>query len=537
MGKKMQRFMCVMLVGIILVFIHAYFVDKTFSFEQRSIRRLQNSFSTRDTYLNMNMHIRFSGDTNESNHPDMSSTQLENSFEKKVRNAIVVNNDRLENFVEKEGQFFIPTSISESASQDLLPKSMVRYASDLKGKNDTYVEKSRTCLQLVSAKDNVHLSTVRKVRKYMKVKRSRLMSDSAVYSMLLNCTKIRKFFQPYTTTVENDMATYPIAYSILLDKPAEQTVKLLRAVYSPFNIYCLHASENTPVKFRKLIRKLQSCVSNILLPKQTYSVVPQTVHRLYAETSCFRTLLNSTVPWKYIINMPGSVFPLKNNSIIVDYLKVKPYSNEMSTKIPESQRFFKRARYVHKLKKHGRRYVYLRTKALKSFPPHNLTLFRGDSTFVCTREFANFAVSSRIGKDLLEWAADTKNPEEFFWATLNRYPGSPGGLPYRKDDKTDKSIYKMDDTSIEQENISDLPESDLVATLWYSDKSHKCRGKYRGYQCTFASGDLRWLITQDKLFASPFDLKLDSIVLDCLYQHVRDPLVQDVVFKSSNDFL
>lgn len=382
--------------------------------------------------------------------------------------------------------------------------------------------KSDLCKQLVSGNEQLRHKAIRKLKRQSKLSHR---TDKNISLMFSGCPEIYSYINTSYSERHENIHNRPIAYSILLNKPLDQSFQLLRAIYNPVNIYCLHVHASASKRYFATINKLARCFQNILISPKRFRILHATVERVEAHLSCFKTLLNSTVSWRYLINIPGSAFPLRNNTFLLDYLEKRGYLNSITYGDATSESFLRRTQFVHEYTVNWRGYeVFSKTTKTKLPPPGNLTIFRGDSSFVATRDFAGYVLTSRIAQDLLEWSRDTKNPEGFYWATLNRVPGTPGGIPYRMDTE----VIKDEDTGVTSEDISTTSESDLIARLWRTQHNHRCGGKYVANLCVFNYKDLRWLLGQDCLFADSFDLKIDNVVIDCLYKNLKKPLVEDI---------
>ena len=65
------------------------------------------------------------------------------------------------------------------------------------------------------------------------------MKQGAYYSEA-NCSTLQRGFLLEASLEEE---SFPLAYSILVYKDAEQVYRLLRAIYRPNNYYCLHVDK------------------------------------------------------------------------------------------------------------------------------------------------------------------------------------------------------------------------------------------------------------------------------------------------------
>ena len=108
----------------------------------------------------------------------------------------------------------------------------------------------------------------------------------------------------YISAEETD---YPLAYSILVHYKAHQLLHLLSAIYAPQNVYCIHVDRKSSKTFRKVLMEITGCFSNIFLANKSEDVIYASFSRLRADINCMDDLLNSSVGWKYLINLCGQV--------------------------------------------------------------------------------------------------------------------------------------------------------------------------------------------------------------------------------------
>lgn len=401
----------------------------------------------------------------------------------------------------------------------------IRELNPLREEGSGLVKGSRICKSLVSGSDKLRWKAMQKIKSNRKKFGIRVYSDKNLTNVFDTCERIFGFIRGSSILQDEK----PIAYSILLNRPADQTFQLLRAIYHPSNVYCLHVHSDATKRYFTLMKKLASCIGNVYLADRRHRLTFATHERIQAHIACHRMLLNTSMPWKYVINIPGSVFPLRNNTFIAEYLDKRTYLNSISYGDPLATSFLRRVNYVHQHSELPNGYkIFARTKKRKKPPPHQMKLFRSDVSFVATRGFAEFVVTSSISRKLLDWAKDTKSPDEFFWATLDRHPGAPGGAPYRSD------MTSTDDAIPGKEDVYFSSENDLVAKLWKGQRTPRCGGKYASNLCTFSYKDLRWLLGQDSLFADAFDMKFDNVAIGCLYKNLKQPLVEDYQSKMVN---
>lgn len=96
--------------------------------------------------------------------------------------------------------------------------------------------------------------------------------------------------------------------------------RLLRAIYAPQNIYCVHVDKKSEASVISAIKAITACFPNVFIASKTVSVVYAAWPRVQADLNCMADLYNASTKWKYFINLCGQDFPLKTNLEIVRML-------------------------------------------------------------------------------------------------------------------------------------------------------------------------------------------------------------------------
>ncbi|XP_010621376.2 N-acetyllactosaminide beta-1,6-N-acetylglucosaminyl-transferase-like [Fukomys damarensis] len=231
-----------------------------------------------------------------------------------------------------------------------------------------------------------------------------------------------------TQPLSQQEAEFPLAYVMVIHKDFGTFERLFRAVYMPHNVYCVHVDAKSSVEFKSSVQRLLSCFSNAFLASKMEPVVYAGFSRLQADLNCLRDLVASQVPWKYVINTCGQDFPLKTNREIVQYLKGFRGKNLTPGVLPPPW-ILRRTKFVHLEQRFSWFSFVLWTWLRKAPPPHNMTIYFGSAYVALTKEFVHFVLEDQRAIDLLKWSRDTYSPDEHFWVTLNRIPGSACALP------------------------------------------------------------------------------------------------------------
>lgn len=130
-----------------------------------------------------------------------------------------------------------------------------------------------------------------------------------------------------TDSLSDEEKHFPIAYSILVYKSPEQFEFLLRAIYRPQNVYCVHVDKKTHPNVFNGFKCITRCFPNVFLTSKRYSVNWGKIGVLLPEIECMRNLLSFST-WKYFINLTGQEFPLRTNYELVKILKIYNGSND-----------------------------------------------------------------------------------------------------------------------------------------------------------------------------------------------------------------
>ena len=155
------------------------------------------------------------------------------------------------------------------------------------------------CKSLVSGIDRTRWKAVKKVKSSQKKLGIRIYSDKNLTNVFNSCEKISSFMQ--STFANNSGRAKPIAYSILLNRPADQTFQLLRAIYHPSNVYCLHVHTDATKRYFGLIKKLVECVDNFRLGDGRYKLTYATHDRIRAHL----LLSQSPIEYQYCMEVPN----------------------------------------------------------------------------------------------------------------------------------------------------------------------------------------------------------------------------------------
>nr|XP_034301701.1 beta-1,3-galactosyl-O-glycosyl-glycoprotein beta-1,6-N-acetylglucosaminyltransferase 3 isoform X2 [Crassostrea gigas] len=305
-----------------------------------------------------------------------------------------------------------------SKGQTFLPNMTLRY---VRNPGPMKIVQEVDCQQIIEGKDDyiAHVSELMKEMEYT------FLSDSEIEELAMNCDKFLNTFDYNRFIVSQIELDFPIAYSILTYKDVVQTEKLLRAIYRPHNVYCIHVDRSSGLSLHNAIKAISKCLSNVFVASTLEDVIYEGYSRLKADLNCMSDLLNySDVNWKYLINLPSQEYPLKTNSEIVKVLHTLNGTNSIESYYYEATHYRINQTYQENYKTSKLEL----TGEIKAPPPHNVTVAKGSAYGTFSRRFVEFALRNPKARDILKWTEDTLSPDETFWATLafNKNLGAPG---------------------------------------------------------------------------------------------------------------
>ncbi|XP_059921711.1 beta-1,3-galactosyl-O-glycosyl-glycoprotein beta-1,6-N-acetylglucosaminyltransferase 4 isoform X1 [Gadus macrocephalus] len=334
-----------------------------------------------------------------------------------------------------------------------------------------------------------------------------VLEDDRIVSLSADCERFVKTRRYNDIPVFDEELKFPLAYSLVVHKNAPMVERILRAIYAPHNIYCIHYDKKSTPAFIKAMKNMANCLPNLFIASKIESVEYAHITRLNADLNCISDMLKSDVKWEYVINLCGQDFPLKTNYELVMELKALNGSNMLESSRPSE---LKKQRFVFQYELQNMPYEYhklpVKTTRLKDAAPHSIQVFIGSAYFVLSRDFVTFVTTSPVAKDFLAWSADTYSPDEHFWATLVRVPEVPGHILRTHID------------------ITDLQSKTRLVKWNYLEGSlyPPCTGTHMRSVCIYGAAELRWLLNYGHWFANKFDLKVDPIIINCLEEKLDE---------------
>ncbi|KAJ8358619.1 hypothetical protein SKAU_G00151440 [Synaphobranchus kaupii] len=321
----------------------------------------------------------------------------------------------------------------------------------------------------------------------------------------LDCSRVAGDLHFITSALSREEEEYPLAFIITIHKEVEMFARLLRAVYAPQNVYCVHVDGKMPPLDKGAVERLAGCFPNVFLASATERVAYAGFSRLQADINCMRDLARSPVPWRKVINLCGQDFPIKSNLELVRYMQSEKWRDRNMTpgvKQPATMRHRTQMQY----KEVDGSHVVPRGRAHKKRPPpHKLQIYFGTAYYSLTRQFVDFVLQNQMAQDLLEWSKDTYSPDEHYWVTLNHLQDAPGN------------------------DVNGGWEGEVRAIKWKDQegKAHTgCKGRYIRDICVYGLEDLQWIVNRKSMFANKFETSSFPEAVDCLEEWHRQKVLR-----------
>ncbi|GFN80821.1 beta-1,3-galactosyl-o-glycosyl-glycoprotein beta-1,6-n-acetylglucosaminyltransferase 3-like [Plakobranchus ocellatus] len=225
-----------------------------------------------------------------------------------------------------------------------------------------------------------------------------------------NCSKFLSSRGYIISTLSQEEADFPIAFSILVHTDIEMAERMLRAIYRPENYYCIHVDEKS-TEIYKAVRQIADCFSNVVLATKRVQVKWASFSALEADLICMQTLWRFR-KWKYLINLTGQEFPLKTNADLVRILRSLNGSNDVHSTLHET-------------------YAEQRRFGNNSLPSWFRPI-KGSVHVTLSRAFVDFLLHDQKAVSILNWAKSTESfHDEIFFSTLNHNPQLQAPGSYR----------------------------------------------------------------------------------------------------------
>ena len=139
------------------------------------------------------------------------------------------------------------------------------------------------------------------------------------YTKVQRCSYVRNLLSSENFYTSDTERNFPLAYAILFHDSPQQIMRLLRVIYRPHNVYCLHPDGKANKNLIQAFRKLASCFNNIFIPDNLVEVTYAHISMVDAQLKCFRYLVYGYqhFQWKYANILCGKELPFYSNRVMV----------------------------------------------------------------------------------------------------------------------------------------------------------------------------------------------------------------------------
>ena len=352
------------------------------------------------------------------------------------------------------------------------------------------------------------------------------VTDDEFYAKISNCDYVREIFSPDNFYNSDAEIKFPLAYAIAFHNSPQQIVRLLKVIYRPQNIYCLHPDGKADRKLIESFRLLSLCLDNVFVPQKLVEVYYAHFSMVEAQLLCFKEL--STIykhwGWKYAMIMCGKELPVSSNRRMVDTLiDMNGASVVNAHDVPPQQLeynfgwYFKPDPATGKLIKIGPRKTKLDVKIYKSM-----------NYIAASRSFVNFLLKNIRAQHIRQFMSTASMADEEFYATTYMLPEAPKG-----------------------HCGSDCKPVWATKTFFLRDMPKGvCAGKSAHFSCVLSILDLPFLTKYSRsdttyFFFNKYFMDYDHVVMDCMersivkqnkWEFVRDYHIDSELLNQNNPF-
>ena len=343
---------------------------------------------------------------------------------------------------------------------------------------------------------------VDRVKKAVREWKSSVTDEKWIQS-LNNCSEVvRDFSANFYNSPEEQ--SFPLAYILIVYTNPQQVVRLIKALWRPQNLFCVHPDAKQSEEFIGVFRQLSKCLHNVFVPTKLEKVYYQHHSIMDSQINCYEDLMQySPDKWKYVINLCGRELPLKTNREIVRSLKKLRGASAVDSRHSNVKGFLKRDRFTWIAKENyttGK--LYYTNKRLPQTP---IPIYKSFNFIAVSRPFVNFFLHDEKAIQFRNYLKDVKIPEEEFYASVIHLPGVPGGNPPHR-----ISIPIIDKYIWMNKN--------------YQTRSNleSCEGRMVHFICIVSVGDLdqifRWGVKRriPTFFFNKYFMEDDHVVMDCM---------------------
>ena len=321
-------------------------------------------------------------------------------------------------------------------------------------------------------------------------------SDKQFISIMKDCSIVTEEFTGNFYVSQEEM-DFPLAFSLVVYTAPQQVIRLLKTIYRPHNLYCIHPDARQSNTFISFFTNFSKCFDNVFVASRLERVYYAHSSILEAQLHCMEDFIKyDRSKWRYAINLVGQELPLATNRGIVKALKQRnSVSIVQSFKIPQ---YDWNERFVYKYDlSHGEIYnTYIRLPPI----PHNITIYKSSTYIAITRQFMEFILGNEKAVDFRNYLQDVRNAEESFYASLFHLPEAATLGGYQKGVQQNFAVEKA---------------------IWLNSLEAKitskfCSGRNVHNICIVSFRDLHHILKNGRsFFFNKYFMEWDNVVMDC----------------------
>ena len=315
------------------------------------------------------------------------------------------------------------------------------------------------------------------------------------YTKAQRCSYVRNLLSSDNFYISDTERNFSIAYSIVFHNSPQQIMRLLRVIYRPHNVYCLHPDRKANKTLIQVFRKLASCFDNIFVPDNLVDITYLHISTVDAHLKCFHHLNASTIQWRYANILCGKELPFSSNRIMVDALKkLNGDSLVNAYRLPDKD--FKERLTSHYRAVNG---TMQKLGPRTEKAPFTMELYKSVIYLSASRQFVDFLLTSTRVRALYRYMSTALMPDEEFFATAYMLPEAP---------TAHRPGFKL-----------------FFAKAFFLFENKKCAGKAVHTSCILSVRDIPLLHEYMSgksmiFFYNKYFMEYDHVVMDCMEQRI-----------------
>ena len=333
------------------------------------------------------------------------------------------------------------------------------------------------------------------------------VSDKEFYHNLKHCSYIKSIFSAdnfYISDMERD---FPLAYAMLFYNSPQQIVRLLKVIYRPHNIYCLHPDSKASKQFLQAFRHLATCLDNVFVPRQLVKVTYMHFSMVEAQMLCMRELSTTYKhwQWKYAMILCGKELPFSTNRVIVESLQSLKGASLVDVRSIPVREYWDRFNYFYKPNQQkGKLY---KDKKRTDYLPWNVLIYKSSNYISASRKFVHFLFENKQVSGIYKFMRTASMPDEEFYATSYMLKTAPKG-----------------NSSIGFKTGIGKGARGMIMAKTFFRGSVKCSGKVKHFSCILNIRDIPMLSTLGSkstyFFFNKYFMEYDHVVMDCMERRI-----------------